>query len=204
MTEILVPLAVAAAAALLIWKRWQRATVERRVDVSDLGGGLAGIVGSSAALVIAWAIRPSGQPPWAMIGTAIGAAAGAAAAFVSLRTTTYDVRRDGLYYRPDPRIGIPMFVVLVAVLAVKAVHVLGALELAGAIRQPDLAGAALAAIDPISPILIAMAAAYLGLYQLWLFRRGWRWSLPTRRSVTREEQARPTAGRSRRSRPSRP
>jgi hypothetical protein len=33
-------------AALLIWRRWHRATHEQRVDVTTLGGAVAGIVGS--------------------------------------------------------------------------------------------------------------------------------------------------------------
>lgn len=189
MTDALIPIAIVAIAALLVWKRWTRATHTQRVDITDLGGGLAGIIGSAAMLVLAWATTPAGRVPWAFVAAAVAMALGAMAALLSLQLTEYLPREDGLYYRPDLRIGLPVFIALIVVLAIKALHVLRALQAAGQAQGHDVVAAALTAVDPISPAILAFTASYIGFYQLWLFRRGWRSAVAIRRPAPHDARA---------------
>lgn len=123
------------------------------------------IYAALAALIVAGTF----SHPLDIAFDAVGVLAGAAVAFLAIRTSTFTQVQDAWRYRPHPWIGIGLFVFFLARVAFDViVHPMPAPTVHSATASASFASLT---ADPVSAALLLVIVGYYLVYNIFLLRR---------------------------------
>ncbi len=104
--------------------------------------------------------------PMALMGLAVGAAAGVALAIFGLRLTQFEATVDGLFYTPNAYIGLVLAVALAARILYRLFQVYGAAGITTPVMAQDLGR------SPLTLLIVAIVCGYYSAYSFGILR--WR------------------------------
>lgn len=121
-----------------------------------------GIYGT-IALLLCWAAVRAEVMPWALLG---GLVAGGVLSIYGLRTTTFEVSPEGIYYTPHTGLGIALSLLFVGRIAYRVY------EVYGVGTHPSITGTDFFH-SPLTLLVFGFLAGYYMAYALGLLRYRW-------------------------------